>query len=168
MGVAEGKSATTPLNSVLLPKRTFFSFFQLWRLAILEPVGVQRPNVPHFKGLIMLYLDFEAQRRGSTFTFCHAQLKRPFYSIKWLGCGLIWIQLYPLSCNFLIHGQGFRAHTGLSDQISIQALVVQIQGLYTVKENEYYTFGRLWCKMAFFKWEWRKVKVLPQLLLKFY
>ena len=31
----------------------FFSFFQRW-LAILEPVGVQRHNVPHFKGLIVL------------------------------------------------------------------------------------------------------------------
>ena len=46
------------------------------RLAILEPVGVQRCNVPHFKGLIMLYLDFEAQGRGSTFTFCQGHLKK--------------------------------------------------------------------------------------------
>ena len=45
-------------------------------LAILEPVGVQRRNVPHFKGLIMLNLDFEAQGRGSTFTFCHGHLKK--------------------------------------------------------------------------------------------
>ena len=51
-------------------------FRQLWRLAILEPVGVQRHNVPHFKGLIMLYLDFEAQGRDSTFTFFHALLKK--------------------------------------------------------------------------------------------
>ena len=39
-------------------------------------MGVQRHNVPHFKGLIMLYLDFGAQGRGSTFTFCHAHLKK--------------------------------------------------------------------------------------------
>ena len=51
-------------------------YFQLWRLAIFEPVGVQRHNVPHFKGLIMLYLDFEAQGRDSTFTFCHVLLKK--------------------------------------------------------------------------------------------
>ena len=40
----------------------FFSFFQLWRLAILEPVGVQRRNVPHFKGLILLELDSRSSR----------------------------------------------------------------------------------------------------------
>ena len=42
----------------------------------MEPPGVQRHNVPHFKGLIMLYLDIEAQGRGSTFTLCHALLKK--------------------------------------------------------------------------------------------
>ena len=40
----------------------FLSFFQLWRLAILEPVGVQIRNVPHFKGLIVLYLDLRSSR----------------------------------------------------------------------------------------------------------
>ena len=39
-------------------------------------MGVKRHNVPDFKGLIVLYLDFEAQGRGSTFTFCHAHLKK--------------------------------------------------------------------------------------------
>ena len=57
-------------------KQTFFSFVQLWRLAILKPVIVQRHNVPHFKGLIMLNLYFEAKRHGSTFTFCHGHLKK--------------------------------------------------------------------------------------------
>ena len=42
----------------------------------LEPVGFQRHNVPHFKGLIMFYLDFGAQGRGSTFTFCLTYLKK--------------------------------------------------------------------------------------------
>ena len=32
--------------------------------------------------------------------------------------------------------------------------------LTTVKENECYTFGRLWSKMAFFKRAWRRLKVL--------
>ena len=45
-------------------------------------MGVQRHNVPHFKGLIMLYLDFEAQGRGSTFTFCHAHLKKAILLFK--------------------------------------------------------------------------------------
>ena len=35
-----------------------------------------RHNVPHFEGLIMLNLDFEAQGHGSTFTFCHGHLKK--------------------------------------------------------------------------------------------
>ena len=45
-------------------------------MAIFEPVGVQRHNVPLFKGQIKLYLDFEAQERGSTFTFQHAHLEK--------------------------------------------------------------------------------------------
>ena len=63
-------------TSVLLVKRTFFSIVQLSRLVFLEPLGVQRHNVPHFKGLIVLFLDVEAQGRDSTFTFCHAQLTK--------------------------------------------------------------------------------------------
>ena len=57
-------------------KTDILLYFQLWRPVIFEPVGVRTHNVPHFKGLIMLYLDFEAQGRGSTFTFCHAHLKK--------------------------------------------------------------------------------------------
>ena len=57
-------------------KTDVFLIVQLWQLAILEPIGVQRRNVPDFKGLIKFYLDFEAQGCGSTFTFCHAHLKK--------------------------------------------------------------------------------------------
>ena len=57
-------------------KTAFFSIVQLWRLVFLEPLGVQRRNVPHFKGLINAKVDLEAQGRDSTFTFCHAQLKK--------------------------------------------------------------------------------------------
>ena len=41
-------------TSILLLERTFFSIVQLWRLVSLDPVGVQRYTVPHFKGLIKL------------------------------------------------------------------------------------------------------------------
>ena len=37
---------------------------------------VQRRHVPHFKGLIYAKVDLEAQGRDSTFTFCHAHLKK--------------------------------------------------------------------------------------------
>ena len=43
---------------------------------ILEPLGLQRRYVPHLKGLISAKEDLEAQWRDSTFTFCHAQLKK--------------------------------------------------------------------------------------------
>ena len=39
-------------------------------------------NVSHFKSLIMFYLDFEAQGRGSTFTFRHAHLKKAILLFK--------------------------------------------------------------------------------------
>ena len=48
----------------------FFGF------STLEPLGVQRCNVPHFKGLIYAKLELEAQGRDSTFTICHPLLKK--------------------------------------------------------------------------------------------
>ena len=63
-------------KSIFLTKTDFFSYFQLWRLVIPEPLGVQTHNVPHFKGLISGNLDFEAQGRDSTFTFLHTLLKK--------------------------------------------------------------------------------------------
>ena len=59
-----------------ITRMNFFSIVRLWRLAILQQVGVQIRNVPHFKGLINHYLDFEAQGCGSTITFCHGHLKK--------------------------------------------------------------------------------------------
>ena len=61
--MASRQSWKNEKTSVLLVKQTFSLIFQLWRLAILKPFGVQRRNVPHFKGLIMLNLDFGAQGR---------------------------------------------------------------------------------------------------------
>ena len=45
-------------------------------------MGVQRHTVPNFKGLIELYLDFQAQGRDSTFTICHALVKRAILHYK--------------------------------------------------------------------------------------
>ena len=45
-------------------------------MVFLEPLGVERRYVPHFKGLIYAKVDLEAQGRGITFTSCHTQLKR--------------------------------------------------------------------------------------------
>ena len=81
-------------KSVLLVKQTFSLIFQLWRLAILKPVGVKRSNVPHFKGLIMHNLDFEAQGHGSTFTFCHGHLKKAISLGKPQKVGLFCKGLY--------------------------------------------------------------------------
>ena len=63
-------------TSVLVLKRMFFSIIQIWRLVFSKPVGVQRHYVPHLNGLIMLYLNFEAQERDSTFTFHRVLLKK--------------------------------------------------------------------------------------------
>ena len=65
-----------PLVPKIQAVKVLFFFFQLCRLVFLEPMGVQRHTVPHFKGLIELYLDLQAQGRDSIFTFCHAQLKK--------------------------------------------------------------------------------------------
>ena len=50
-------------------------FVQLWQLLFLEPLGVQRRYVPHFKGMIYGKMEQEAQGRESTFTFHHSLLK---------------------------------------------------------------------------------------------
>ena len=62
--------------------RLFLSFFQLWWLAIFEPVGVKRHNVPHFKGLISAHLNPRSQGCDSTFTFCHFLLKMSILPLK--------------------------------------------------------------------------------------
>ena len=57
-------------------KTDVFSIVQIWRLVFLEPLGVQRRYVPHFKGLISGKVELEAQGRDSTFTICHTLLKK--------------------------------------------------------------------------------------------
>ena len=71
-------------SSFLVLKRTVFSIVQIWRLVFLEPLGVQRRYVPDFKGLIYVKVEPEAQGRDSTFTFCHAHLKKAILHLKWL------------------------------------------------------------------------------------
>ena len=52
-------------------------FFRLLNFdGFLEPPGVQRLYVSHFKGLISGNWDFEAQGCDSTFTFLHVLLKK--------------------------------------------------------------------------------------------
>ena len=57
-------------------------FRRLWRLAIFEPVGVQRHNVPHFKGLISADSNPRAQGHDGTFTFCHALVKKSILHLE--------------------------------------------------------------------------------------
>ena len=45
-------------------------------MVFLERLGDQRRYVPHLKGLISAKVELEDQGRDSTFTFCHALLKK--------------------------------------------------------------------------------------------
>ena len=58
-----------------LLRRIYFLFSQLWRIVFLEPLGVQRSYVPHFKDLISDNLEPTAQGRGRTFTLCYTIIK---------------------------------------------------------------------------------------------
>ena len=69
-------------NNKKVPKRTFFSIFQLWRMVFLEPLGVQRRHVLHIEGLIYAKVDIEAQGLDSTFTICHALVKKAILHLK--------------------------------------------------------------------------------------
>ena len=51
-------------------------FFNHSTLTALEPVGVQRHNVPHFKGLIVLYLDSRSSRAWQHFYFLPRPLEK--------------------------------------------------------------------------------------------
>ncbi len=67
--------------STPLLRRISFTHFQLGRLAVFEPVGVQRHNVPHFNGLIVLYLNSRSLKAWQHF-YCHGIRKRPFLHLK--------------------------------------------------------------------------------------
>ena len=45
-------------------------------------MGVQRHTVPHFKGLINVKVELEAQGSDTTFTLCQAQLKKAILLLK--------------------------------------------------------------------------------------
>ena len=70
--MASRQSWKNEKTSILLVK-------QIWRLAIMKPCRVQRCNVRHFKGLIKLNLDFEAQGRGSSFILWHGHLEKAIW-----------------------------------------------------------------------------------------
>ena len=61
-------------------------------------MGVQRRNVPHFKGLINAKVDPEAQGRDTTFTLCHAQLRKPILLLE-MAKGVIFIFV---NCMYLL------------------------------------------------------------------
>ena len=66
----------TPSGSKNTSHQSWKKKKKIWWLVFLKPMGVQRRHVPHFKGLICAKVDLEAQGRDSTFTFCHAHLKK--------------------------------------------------------------------------------------------
>ena len=70
-------------------------------MVFLEPLGVQRHYVPHFKDLISGKVELEAKGRDSTFTFCHALLKKTIlhYKIEF-GQRLLHMTVTCYSCNF--------------------------------------------------------------------
>ena len=77
-------------------RRIYFLFFQLWRLVFLEPSGVQRHYVPHFKALIYGNMELQAQGRDNTFTFCHAQFKKDILLHK---MATVWFVLLLTVCT---------------------------------------------------------------------
>ena len=79
---------------------TFFSNFQHWRLAILEPLGVKLTFVAHLKALIMLYwnLDRSVARQNSAL-LSFAQLCSALLSFAQLKPQIIHWRVILLSNN---------------------------------------------------------------------
>ena len=57
-------------------------FLIVRQLVPLEPLEVQRRNVPHSKGLIYAKVELEAQGCDSTFTICQALVKKAVLHCK--------------------------------------------------------------------------------------
>ena len=72
-------------------------------------MGVQRRNVPHFKGLINAKVDLGAQGRDTTFTLCHAQLRKPILLLEMAkGVIFIFVNCIPHTfINFWIFSQQY-------------------------------------------------------------
>ena len=85
-----------------LLRRTFFSNLQLWRLAILEPLGVKLTSVAHLKALIIIYWNFDRLDAWQNFYYGPRPLEKGHFTPKngYLLCGFLWIQLYG-KYNFL-------------------------------------------------------------------
>ena len=89
----------------------FFLIDRLWRLVSLEPVGVQRHTVAHFKALINAKVDLEAQGRGDTITGAKIS-ERLFwskysvflFSVAW-GWGPLWRSFLTSTASALTHSQ---------------------------------------------------------------
>ena len=76
------QSWTFEKTFVLVLKRRFFSNVQLWRLIFLNPVGVQKRTVSHFKGLFKTF-----KMRYSTFLYSywiglHVHFKKAILHLK--------------------------------------------------------------------------------------
>ena len=69
-------------TSVLLLKRTFFSNVQLWRLVFLNPVGVQRRTVSHFKGLFKTFKMRYSMFLYSNWIGLHVHFKKAILHLK--------------------------------------------------------------------------------------
>ena len=70
------------LSKESLLKRIFSPYFKLWRPASLEPMGVRRHYVSHFKGLISDQRPSEVRGRDTTFTLFNALLKKAILHYK--------------------------------------------------------------------------------------
>ena len=80
--MANHQSSTIEKKVHFRKKRTFFSIVQIWWLAILEPVGVQRPNVPHFKGLIKPDWNQKRPRAWHHFYYGSRPLEKGHFTLK--------------------------------------------------------------------------------------
>ena len=86
-------------TSVLVLKRTGFFIVQVWRTAILKPVGVQRHNVPNFKGLIVHYLDSRSSRAWQHFYLLPLPFEKGHFKLKKGYCA---VSLAPC-CMYDVH-----------------------------------------------------------------
>ena len=73
----------------------FFINLQLWPLIFLQPLDLQECTVPHFKDLIYIWLEPEAQGCGMTFNMFYVGSKYPYF-ISYRGQ---WVFLFCHGCS---------------------------------------------------------------------
>ena len=132
------QSWTFKKTSLLVLKRRFFSNVQLWRPVSLNPVGVQRRTVSHFKGLFKTF-----KMRYSTFLYfywigLHVYFKKAILHLKMASVRrLMSMSVYLcISKTIILLCWNFQAHSETNSfEVNIEKIKLQEKNISNDKQD---------------------------------